>query len=187
MPRSLAAQMLRATSLGGADKVNYDLIAKAVAAWEIKRGIGVTCPIGKGSAEWMAVRTAARARLAAQFHAGDIAPDAVVETPAQVRERQRARKRDYHQEYIKRRDGYRRDSDEYAKRVMESPGDFPRSTVSRVRLEYARRHGGEEAVARVQAELRAEADARYNAKHKRRANLPKQSAATNTNTTNTTK
>lgn len=185
MPRSLAAQMLRATSLGGADKVNYDLIAKAVAAWEIKRGIGVICPIGKGSAEWMAVRTAARARLAAQFEAGDIAPDTVVETPAQARERKLARKRDYHQEYIKRRDGYRRDSDEYAKRVMESPGDFPRSTVSRVRLEYARRHGGEEAVARVQAELRAEAeaDARYNAKHKRRANLPKQA----TKTTNTTK
>ena len=183
MPRSLAAQMLRATSLGGADKVNYDLIAKAVAAWEIKRGIGVICPIGKGSAEWMAVRTAARARLAAQFYAGDIAPDAVIETPSQIRERQLARKRELNDARAARLFRQKASALERALEIMAHPERYSRLAVSRARIEHARRTGGDAAVKAVQDQLRIEADARYNAKHKRRANLPKQA----TKTTNTTK
>ena len=165
MPSSLSSQLLRPTTLGPAGDVDHNLIARAFAAWEIRRGIGVTCPIGRGSAEWRAVREQARERMAARFIAEDAASP---EKHARDAARLEKKRRDNLRWAANRKAVLLKERIKYAEMVLSNPDAYPRLTVVRVRIEHARRTGGEAAVLRECELIQQERKARYRAKHKPR-------------------
>jgi hypothetical protein len=127
--RTIAAQLLRATDVGGAEFFNASSINDAVRAWEKRRGL-------KTAESWF----------------------------EQHRKKERNPPRDKTQETdVKRRRG-----EEQTALVLSNPESYTRACVARHRIAHARRIGGLAAARAEQRTLRAESNARAEAKRQER-------------------
>lgn len=131
MCRALEHQLMRPTDVGQPESFSAAQINDAIAAWESRRGLTVS------DRSWFEIHKA-KARTGKR----ERNPEAV----ARGREKQKVRA-------ISR-------SLKHAAEVLANPGKFSPLMVARVRVEQARRNGGEAAARAESRKLKAEADAR---------------------------
>lgn len=130
MCRALEHQLLRPTDIGQPETFSAAQINDAIAAWEQRRGLTVT------DRSWF------------ELHKAKAASKRVRNPEVVARGRQQEKVR-----AVSR-------SEAHAAEVLANPSKYSALMVARVRIEQARRNGGEAAARAESARLKAEADAR---------------------------
>ena len=130
MCRALDHQLLRPTDVGQPESFSAAQINDAVAGWEQRRGLRVT------DRSWF------------EIHKAKAAAKRIRNPEVVARGREKAKVRAASR------------SEAHAAQVLANPGKYSALMVARVRIEQARRTGGEAAARAESASLKAEADAR---------------------------
>jgi hypothetical protein len=167
---SIRTQMLRPTDIAGPCSVNSKLVAAAIAAWEIRRGLGV----GSRSFNGENNRLKREMELARQRRADSFNQEALkadeqdmrlkFRTAAQVRADKLARSR----KRTAKKAAARLSDPKYWAAVMAHPERYNAWTIAKVRVAAALARGGETAAEAEREKLRHESDARAGAKRAKR-------------------